>query len=451
MEITEEKVRFSDLTHFTERQQEAVKALRDYKYILYGGAMGGGKSYWLRWTLVYLLVSWYVKTGLTGIVVGLFCENYPTLADRHLSKIKFEFPSWLGSYNQQSHNFTLKKEYGGGTIAFRNLDNLSDYKSAEFAAIAIDELTNDLEDVFTHLRTRLRWTGIPEPKFIAGTNPGGIGMNWVKKIWIDKEFDKNEKEADKFCFIKAKVDDNPYIDPSYILSLDSLPEKLRRAYREGDWDSFEGQYFTEWSRDHHVVAPYKIPDSWKKLRTIDVGGHNGITCCYWIAIDYDGKAHVYREYYGTQRDADEHAENIVKLSEGEDYAYTVIDSSAFDKIGMPESIAEVYYRHGVEKFVPSSKNRIAGWNFMHQYLRWDEDTPPKMVFFDTCLNAIRTIPTLVFDELHPDDVNSKGEDHAADAIRYGLQTLRESKSDKPEPPALKRFNELHREKNSFEL
>jgi len=103
-----------------------------------------------------MLIRYYQQTGKKGIQVGLFCEDYPTLQDRQLSKLKFEFPEWLGTYSDKTHNYTVKSEYGGGVIAFRNLDEISKYKSAEFAMIGVDELTQNPEEIFTFLRTRLR-------------------------------------------------------------------------------------------------------------------------------------------------------------------------------------------------------------------------------------------------------------------------------------------------------
>jgi hypothetical protein len=92
MEKTQEKIKFSDLTNFSPKQKEAEEALDKYKYLLYGGSMGSGKSYWLRWMLLKLLLKYYQETKQKGICVGLFCENYPALQDRHLLKINYEFP-----------------------------------------------------------------------------------------------------------------------------------------------------------------------------------------------------------------------------------------------------------------------------------------------------------------------------------------------------------------------
>lgn len=117
------------------------------------------------------MISWYKHLKLKGIRVGLFCEDYPALRDRQLSKIKMEFPDWLGSYKEATHEFTLNPAFGNGVICFRNLDNPSKYLSSEFAAIAIDELTLNEQTVFDFLRMRLRWVGVEDPKLIAGRIP----------------------------------------------------------------------------------------------------------------------------------------------------------------------------------------------------------------------------------------------------------------------------------------
>ena len=128
-----ERIKLGQIINPTEKQQKFLDLLDDYKYILYGGAMGGGKSYILRWSLVGLLLLWYARDGLRNVTVGLFCEDYPSLNDRHISKIEYEFPTWLGTLNKSSHEFIMNPKYGGGKIAMRNLDEPSKYVSAEFA------------------------------------------------------------------------------------------------------------------------------------------------------------------------------------------------------------------------------------------------------------------------------------------------------------------------------
>ena len=453
----QETIKFSDWLNFTPKQRIATEMADKYDYMLYGGAAGGGKSYWLRKYLIRWLIKTWKQTGIKGIVGGLFCEDYPALKDRHLSKMALEFPDWLGTrhadHKDYGNCYQLHPEWGGGVLAFRNLDDPSKYKSSEFAIVAVDELTKNKRETFDLLRSRKRWTGIEHTKFVAGTNPGEIGHLWVKKLWVDKQLDPElQILADQFGYVPATVDDNPYISQDYILTLESLPEKMRKALRYGNWDVFEGQFFEEWDFEQHVCSPFEIPFSWLKFRSIDPSGRKGITSCHWYALDHDKNVYCYREHYGTGLDADEHALQIAKASEGENYYYTVIDSAAFSKLGLPETIAEVYERCGVSGLVPSAKKREHGWNAVHQYLRWDKENPAKIKFFRICPNIIRTIPTLIHDKNNPQDVDSDCEDHAGDELRYFLQTLRNRGSLKPESPAEKKLAEylLQNKKNNLD-
>ncbi len=447
--MSKEIIKLSELIKPTDKQREFLKALELYKYLLYGGAKGGGKSYILRWALIKLLLVW-AKEGHLGVRVGMFCEDYPSLKDRQITKIAVEFPSWLGKLGEsgiEGMSFILKPEFGSGVIALRNLDDPSKYASSEFAAVAVDELTKNRKVVFDQFRSIIRWPGIDNTKFLAGTNPGGIGHDWVHKIWVQKQFDEGEPEKDKFYFLQAFAKDNPHLSPLYVKQLEGLPENLRKAYLDGNWDVFEGQYFTEWNREYHTCEPFKIPETWKRIRAID-HGRAAPTSCLWGAIDYDGKIWWYGEYYQAGIDADLNAQKIAELSKGEAYAFTVMDSSCFSKTGAGESIAEIYQRNGVFA-EPSPKDRIAGWNLFHEYLRLDEKKCPKMVFFKNCENAIRTIPTLIYydrnkamTDARAEDLDSTGEDHSADAVSYALQYLHESQSPKPKEPLELKFEEF---------
>lgn len=232
-----EILKFSELAHFLPKQAVAQEASKKFKFLLYGGSLGSGKSYWLRWMMVYWLMKMYAKHNLKGIRAGLFCEDYPSLEDRHLSKVKYEFPAWLGTYNQQRHEFTLAPEYGSGVIAFRNLDDPEKYLSVEFAVMGVDEINRNSVVTFRELRKRLRWAGIKEVRFLAACNP--IGEAWVKNWWVKRLFPPEENEQYEFGFVPALPTDNPYLDESYYKSLESLPEAQRKAFLEGNWDAFD--------------------------------------------------------------------------------------------------------------------------------------------------------------------------------------------------------------------
>lgn len=459
--MADKEISFKELTHFLPKQHDALEAVKGNKFTLYGGAMGGGKSYFLRWVAVYLLLMWAAR-GIKNVRVGLFCEDYPSLTDRHLIKIETEFPRWLGILNKSNHEFRLRPQFGGGIISFRNLDEPGKYASSEFAAVLVDELTKNIKDRFDLLRTRMRWPGIADTKFIAGTNPGSIGHDWVKKMWIIGEFEPGELEADQFAFIRATAHDNTNLDKSYFMTLEGLPDEMKKAFLDGDWDLFQGQFFSEWREVRHVIEPFTPPREWRRYRSIDYG-RTAPFCCKWYAVDYDGRAYVYKEYYKAGVDADINFQEVVKLSKyvdefgvthDEEYQWTVLDAACWAATygakfneGRGETIADIAWKNGVHA-VPSPKSRKSGWTLMHQYLRWwkvedngiKEIVEPKIVYMRTCVDSIRTIPTLIFDKHDPEDLDTKGEDHAADTDSYFLQLLNEGKTNKPAEGANRTFS-----------
>ena len=429
-------VSWSNLLNFTDRQKEAYKSLFKHTFTLYGGARGGGKSYFLRWGMI----SWIIhqaKIGHPGIVGGLFSSTYTNLKDRQISKIAAEFPPWLGTLKENKTlglAFYLDEKFGGGALTLRNLDESTKYKSAEFGIIGVDELTEHTVDTFNILIGSLRWAGLKKPPFVAGSNPDGIGNEWVKNYFIKHEY-PNELQplSDEFNFVPALPTDNPHLDQSYYIMLNSLPEDLRRAWLLGDWDVFKGLAFKSFNKQKHVIEPFDIPDYWTRIVGID-SGYRAPFCALFGARNPDnGRVIVYKEIYETELTDRQQARRILDLSDEYELRATRYADPAMWTRRTQEyvtSSAEVFGQNGC--FIRRGDNdRLGGKRKVDRLLNNLEDGQPGLLIFETCPNLIRQLSQLVYDANHDEDVNTRMEDHAYDALRYMLTTVRDYKKSAP--------------------
>lgn len=231
-------------------------------------------------------------------------------------------------------------------------------------------------------------------------------------------------EADKRMFERMKRDD---------------PDRYKVAGL-GDWGIDGGQFFKQWRDGLHVIKPFKIPTNWTKWRVMDWGSSRPYAC-YWIAVDYDGNAYVYRELYGyggkpnvgTGETTVEVAKKIIESEPIDEEIYkAVLDSACWAKIGVAgkddtsvsiaDQINDVLYNANRERFSPCKKGREHGAEEFRRRLEGTFDKngnqKPAIYFFSNCVHAIRTIPMLTFDEHDPEKYDTKGEDHSADATIY---------------------------------
>lgn len=303
--------------------------------------------------------------------------------------------------------------------------------SNEYDVIGIEEATQFTEDQVVRLATRNRSTRTDfKPRMYYTCNPGGVGHQWVKRLFIDRNYRNSEKPED-YVFIPAKVYDNLALmdaNPEYIDSLKNLPEDLRRAYLEGDWDGLMGQFFKEWRRDKHVCEPFDIPSHWNKFRSMD-WGYNDPCCVLWLACAPDSRIYVYDEIYQTQTLANNMAPLIKRKTELDKISYTVASPDMWAKRGgilkadggiTGDSIADVFAKCGVP-LRPADNSRLVGWQRIREYLRDAPDGRPYLQVFSNCKNLIETMPMLQFDEHNREDA-ADGNDHAPEALRYGLMS-----------------------------
>ena len=180
-----------------------------------------------------------------------------------------------------------------------------------------------------------------DARISATTNPGGPGHYWVKKRFVDPvQPGRIFREAGSQLtrqFIPSLVTDNPTLcqnDPAYIEYLDSLPEKLRRAWRFGDWSVLEGSYFTEFSRLTHTCRPFEIPSSWSRYIAIDWGYWPDPCVCLWFAVSPDSrrKEVLYRERHWTRTIPEDVAKDIRYISRDERVSVAIADTSMLSLI-----------------------------------------------------------------------------------------------------------------------
>jgi PBSX family phage terminase large subunit len=413
--------------HYCAQPKQILFHLADADETLYGGAAGGGKSYAVIWDAVI-----FAKTNLQ-VNVSIFRRTYPELEKSIILEALRTVPQPWYTYNKKEHRMYFDN---GSIVEFNYCQYETDmynFQSAQYERIYFDELTHFSESIYRYLQSRCRTTKENiKPQIKCASNPGNIGHGWVKARFVDgalpnTKTDRVDPESQvtyTTTFIPARVYDNKYIienDPEYVKRLMKLNTDDRRGLLEGDWEILKGQFFTEFRPDLHVIKPIEIPKYWTRIRSID-WGYAKPCAVLWIAFDPDQTAYVYRELVVTETTDQNLAKKIRELTGQEEISYTTADPSmwSINQYEKGESIAHRLMRYKVP-VIKADNNRIAGWNVIHSYLTGEKEKP-KLFIFHTCEYLIKTLPSLIHDERNPEDLNSKGDDHAADSLRYALMT-----------------------------
>ena len=396
------------------------------RFVAYGGARGGGKSWAVRKKSAGLALSY------NGISILILRRTFPELRENHILPMTADLAG-IARYRDADKSFTFP---GGSRIVFGYCSSESDvlqYQGQEYDVIFMDEATQFTEFQFTTLTACLRGANDFPKRFYLTCNPGGVGHTWVKRLFIDKQYKTSERPED-YLFIAANVYDNHALmehDPDYVRMLENLPEEQRKAWLLGQWDIFEGQYFAEFDRNVHVCRPHGIPAHWRRYVTLDYG--MDMLAALWVAVDEQGRAVVYRELYegrdnGKGENGQGHiisaaARRLLEVNGGDEVQAWLAPPDLWNRRqDTGKSAAELFLENGVP-LTKTGNSRVAGWLAVREFLalRPDEQggTSPGLRIFDTCANLIRTLPALRHDERKPEDaaVTPHELTHAPDALR----------------------------------
>ncbi len=432
------------------KQSEVHWAIRNrYKTgidkYFFSGSAGSGKSILMRWEAHNQCIH------NAGIRILLLRSSFPELERTHITQVSTDLDGSIIKYNQ---NKKVVQYFNGSVLEFgygERKDDISQYLSAEYDIIMIDELTT-IPFEFTLIlmsRMRTRKKGFM-PFLLTASNPGGIAHRYVKSYFIDKDFDEefpelsSQYQPEKILFIPATVYDNPALldnDPYYIDRLKALPPLERKRFLEGSWDLFESMFFSTYSKSVHVIKKFDIPKTWNKIAGMDYGN---VSCAYIITQDPQSKIfYVTDEWVEKNKSATEKARSYKMFLRDRGYMdiLTIGDTNMFAKLkefGGDFKPSVDYFRAEGLKFKMISKKsedtrkfRRYCNDYIKDLLNWSKDdnglyiVRPKVYFFENCKYLTKTIPELNIDKNDDRDYDRYQDNtHGVDAFKMGLISFR---------------------------
>ena len=389
------------------------------KFVAYGGARGGGKSWALRRKLVLMCLRY---PGLRCLLVR---RTLPELRSNHLQPLLAEYGEIL-TYCERDRALIFEN---GSTITLgysaAERDALR-YQGQEYDVIALDEATQLSEYQFSIFKACLRGTRDCPRRMYLTCNPGGVGHAWVKRLFIDREY-RGGEDPDDYAFIPATVFDNGVLtraDPDYVRRLETLPPRLREAWLYGKWDVFEGQFFTEFDESRHICAENAIPRARHAIVAFDYGFD--MLAAYICISDADGRIYVTDEFCAPNLTLGEAAIRIAELCRGKNVEFAVASPDLWNRRqDTGKSGFEIMQEtSGMPPMRPADDRRIPGWRLMREHLKDREDGLPGLIISRRCRELIRCMPALLFDKNRTEDASGEPHSvtHSPEALRYAMMS-----------------------------
>jgi phage terminase large subunit len=416
------------------KQREAIKASEKFPVTFMGGAKGGGKSYTIRAREIVRRLKYKDSKGL------IIRKTYPELLANHIRPFFKEYPEARAWYNKAEKTIYYPN---GATTEFsylRNTDDVYTYQGREYEDISVDEVTQHEWEVIRVLRSSNRTTSsIPPTMFLTG-NPGGIGHQEVKRIFIDRDFRAGESPED-FVFIPAFVDDNRALldnDPDYVKRLKDLPDHLVKAYLYGDWNIFAGQAFAQLVREVHLIDPFEPPQDAKWFAGFDWGFTHpfAFVLCF---ITQEKKIYIHSVITAQKKEIDQQADLIRKLI-GDKRMNVYAGTDIWSNRGGPTLVRELKNNLPNLTIIQANTDRVQGVASIRKLIA-HHNSEPQLKIFRNASDVFENMASMQYSSTNPEDVlkvdaneSGVGGDDIFDATRYALHTYLNPKVIRKEPP-----------------
>ena len=372
-----------------ERQQDFLQVPYDVFEVLYGGALGGGK------TDVLIVAPIVLRTKKSGrqlyehpdFVGIIFRRTFPELEKKIIPRAKAIYESLGAKYNETKKCFTFPS---GAKIFLGHMEKEKDvlqHDTNEYQYIGIDQAEQFTEYQLRYISSRIRSSNPDLPTIFRLTaNPGGESHVYLRDRFVKPCPQGNVILVDKATklkrlYIPARLTDNPHLmenDPDYINRLMLLPEAEREAKMNGDWFSFAGAVFQELRITRnpgepenalHTISPFIIPEYWPRILAID-WGWSAYTFAIWAAISPDERIYVYRTYRAKKTTIRQWSSDLARISQYEKLTRVILDPSAWQQRGYELTIAEEFQK--ASGLIPekADNDRHAGVSLIHEFLRF---------------------------------------------------------------------------------
>jgi phage terminase large subunit len=243
--------------------------------------------------------------------------------------------------------------------------------------------------------------------------------------------------------VQAKVFDNQTLmqaDPEYVKRLQDLPEHLKKAYLDGDWNIFAGQAFPQLSYDTHLVEPFDLPPNTRYIAGYD-HGYNHPFSFVLLGITPDGTVYVTQHYSSRLLEVPEIAKGIKEHLRGRKVQIFAGHDLWYPGRGGGASVFEQFQDNGVTGFIRAKIDRVQGVAQIRKYISLLHGKP-QLFFFktSTVLDLFNTVAGMQYDPKNPEDVvkvdaiDGVGGDDSYDAFRYALMSRATPNSPFAEPP-----------------
>jgi phage terminase large subunit len=438
------------------RQQALLSCTADEA--LYGGAVGGGKS----WTAVRAAIEYiHQYPGASALLVR---QTFPQLSQAGgLIPLSQSMLRGVAQYNESRHRWTFPC---GGTLQFGHCSSRSDYTQylgSEYEWIGYDEATQLPIDAIGFINSRCRSARGYPTRIRYYTNPGGISGSYFRQEFVEAAEPEQVFRVRKTvagvpvevsrCYIPSRLDDNRYLDKSaYLVSLSGLPEQLVQSLVEGRWDVLAGQFYGEFSPRVHLCDPFPIPAHWHTYVGIDYGFNNPCGVA-WGRMSPDGVLYVVHTERVRLMEPDqvaaiiheyneEHGLRVMRYGAGPDL-FTGISKQTR---GGP-SDEEAFKRAGiaVSNVCPGALGKRHRFGNARRYLRWrgEDGQPEPGKPLCRIFRGVQWLPEQIQEAMidpddpecvldNPADSEGRGGDDVADAWTH-LCMCRPIQSREPKP------------------